>query len=155
VKAGKMPRAIRMPSEKELPQGPRRYFVEELFFLFREAGRPTLRPICERMAADPDRAGTASRETIRQMFLGKAVPLRWANAYAVVAALASLAGRDLGEYRFPDGNNDETGLQYVRRLWNEAIDAEPPTPRPPTPSSGYRGAVEDPWSQPHSDEPPF
>lgn len=144
-----------MPSEKELPRGPRRYFVEELFFLFREAGRPTLRQICERVEADPDRAGTASRETIRQMLLGKTVPLRWANVYVVVAALADLAGRNLGEYRFPNSDDDETGLEYARRLWNEAIDAEPIAPPLPTPSSGYRGAVEDPWSQPYSDESPF
>lgn len=64
-----------MPSGWELPDGPRRQFVEELFSYYRNAERPTLRVIAEDIADDPKfDAFTASRETIRKLLRGKTVP---------------------------------------------------------------------------------
>jgi hypothetical protein len=115
-----MPQVIRMPSTGELPEGRRRKFVAELFVLYRQAGRPTLAEICAQMAKDPDRAGTASRETIRLMLLGRTVPRRWENVHAVVAALAALAARsDSPSPRRVVSPED------VRRLWDATFDDDP------------------------------
>ncbi|WP_261558207.1 hypothetical protein [Frankia tisae] len=142
-----------MPSERDLPRSRRRDFVEEMFDHYRAAGRPALRQICEAMENVPEPRGTASRETIRRTLKGETVPLQWANVYVVVAALASFAGRDLSAQRWDDdyGNDSRSFVEVLKQLWNEALDEEPGTLRPPAPAT-------DPWSMPagvYSDEPPF
>jgi hypothetical protein len=52
-----------MPSVHELPEGPRRNFVEELFELYRAAKRPDLRQLSETIRNDETLKGMASRET--------------------------------------------------------------------------------------------
>jgi hypothetical protein len=160
-----MARIIRMPSEQDLPPGPRRDFVEELHYHYRAAGRPQLRAVTERIAeldaklnAEEQRVqsglGTASRETIRRMLRGLTVP-RWPAVYAVALALCELSGRDLKGYRWPGHEYDDSSCLDVLTLrWNDAMDEEPAPPAP-SPGPGY---VSDPWSAPagaYSDEPPF
>ncbi|WDT52560.1 hypothetical protein [Streptomyces sp. G7(2002)] len=152
-----MAQVLRMPSTMELPTGPRRQFVEELFSHYRDAGRPTLRVIAEEIDENPEfDAFTASRETIRKMLRGKTVPLSWAVVDAVLTVLCARAGVDPDAERWADGFNGEptSHRQSLRNLWNEAIDA-PPTP--PARSSAW-GGQNDPWaasSRPYADEPPF
>jgi hypothetical protein len=67
-----MVQVLRMPSEAELPCGPRRDFTEQLFSLSKEAHRPALRAIS---SAIPEAApATASVETIRRILRGSACP---------------------------------------------------------------------------------
>ncbi len=109
---------IRMPSVADLPEGPRRELVEELFLYYREAGRPTLRVISDRILDHDDLAGTASKETIRRMLRGTSFPAQWETAQAVFVALCELAG-----FR-PDGprHYDVTRREAFKDLWNAAID---------------------------------
>jgi hypothetical protein len=122
---------IRMPSEDDLPDGPRRELVEELFVYYREAGRPTLRSISDYIASRDDLAGTASKETIRRMLQGISVPAQWETAHAVFLALCRLAGAHSEGPRSP--NNRATRQSVFKELWNTAID-EPDTP------------AQDPWA---------
>ncbi|MFI9824579.1 hypothetical protein ACIHFC_29620 [Streptomyces sp. NPDC052013] len=141
-----MAQVLRMPSTMELPEGPRRQFVEELFSYYRDAGRPTLRTIACDIAENPEfDAFTASRETIRKMLRGKTVPLNWAVVDAVLTVLCARAGTSPEAQRWPGGFGDDptTHRQY---LWNDALDAPAPLPAPP---SGW-------GSRASSDgEPPF
>jgi hypothetical protein len=73
---------------------------------------------------------------------------------------------DDGGYNYPD---PESNWQYLRRLWDTALEDEsdaPPLPRPtppppepkPAPAKGNSwAAVDDPWNRDsgYSDEPPF
>jgi hypothetical protein len=143
-----------MPSERELPRGRRRDFVEELFDHYRAAHRPTLREISDRIAANEDLTGMTSRETIRLMLKGRTIPGQWAMVYAVAAALSELSGRDLASERWPDGDSYDGSFTYVEaleRAWHEALDEEPSTPGTPVQSN-------DPWSSPaggYGGEAPF
>ncbi|MET7621966.1 hypothetical protein [Streptomyces sp. NPDC005408] len=145
-----MAQVLRMPGEWELPESPRRQFVEELFSYYRDAGRPTLRIIADEIAAAPEfDAFTASRETIRKMLRGKTVPLNWAVVDAVLTVLCARASVDPNTQRWTGGFSEDptTHRQYLRKLWNEALDTPPPSPAP---HSGWgRGASN------YSDEPPF
>ncbi|MEU7206089.1 hypothetical protein [Streptomyces sp. NPDC045470] len=147
-----MAQVLRMPSEWELPESPQRQFVEELFAYYREAGRPTLRSIADDIAEDPEfDAFTASRETIRKMLRGKTIPVSWAVVDAVLTVLCARAGIDPNHPRWAGGFAEEpvTHRQNLRNRWNEALDAPPLSPappsgwgRPPSPAAGH-------------DEPPF
>src|SRR5258707_1144624 len=71
VGGGAMAQVLKLPDESELPASPQRKFVEELFFYYREAGRPALRLITGDIEARFD-AFTASRGAIRRMLRGRA-----------------------------------------------------------------------------------
>src|SRR4051812_15677149 len=94
-----MPRLLRLPSRDVVPDGARREFLEEIFFYYREAGRPTLDEISDQITAG-EFAGTTSRETVRRTLSGS-VPSRWSTAEAIFLVLCSAAGRDPEEYRWP------------------------------------------------------
>jgi hypothetical protein len=127
---------IRMPSARDLPRGPRRDLVEELFFFYREAGRPTLRAISDWIKEQDGLAGTASRETIRRMLAGTSVPAQWETANAVFQALCKLAGRD-PDRKYPSHPDPRSHRERFKDMWNMAIDDSEPQPA-------------DPWA-----EPPF
>ena len=139
-----MPKVLKMPSVRDVPSGPRRDFVEELFELFRLAGRPTLNKVSDQILS-VDRPGTASRETVRRALTSGAVPTRWFTAHAIFVALCELAGLDPSsdrwdaEQNWRDDSPMPTRLEHFKTLWNRAIDDEPPQP--------------DPWAV--RDEPPF
>jgi hypothetical protein len=105
---------IRMPSESELPPGPMRYIVEQLFELYRDARRPTLRQISQEISRS-DVRGTASTEMIRRMLRGIAVPSQWATMEAVVTALCTMSGRPPTSYWFSHKRD-------LQRAWNEVLD---------------------------------
>jgi hypothetical protein len=135
-----MPKPLTMPA---LPPGPRHEFVLNLFTHLKMANRPTLQQISDRIKAIGLPAAP-SKETVRRMFRGDTVPVRWDSAYAVLLALCDLASVS------PDAEHDlRTGpgttprdpqpshLEHYRSLWNTALDHQPPTPTP-TPT--------DPWA---------
>lgn len=126
-----MPRSIRMPSLAELPDGPRRKFVVELFEYFRAARRPPLREISDRITANDELAGTASRETIRRMLSGAGVPARWDTVHAVFLVLCELANIKPEAPRWEDDRSGEweTRAQRMEEVWNEALD-DVPSPLP-------------------------
>jgi hypothetical protein len=145
-----MAQVLRMPTEAELPNGPRRQFVEALFAHYRDAGRPTLRAISDDIAGKSQfDAFTVSRETIRKMLRGKTVPLSWAVVDAVLTVLCERAHVDPDTEYHVGGFGDETSTwrQDLRRMWNDALDAPPPSSAPP--SSGWGGGA------PYPGEPPF
>jgi hypothetical protein len=167
-----------MPSEEELPYGPRRAFVGELRRYYR-VGRPSLREISQAIErhADPrlDKV-TASPETVRRMITGKVLPER-ERLYAVFRVLCDMADVDPDALRDDDrGDYDpryelppETNWEYLRRLWDTALEDEsdaPPLPRPTPPPPEPKPAPakknpwagnDDPWNRDsgYSDEPPF
>jgi len=156
-----------MPTKAQLPDGPRRKFVEELFVHFREADRPTLRVIAKWIKDHKDTQnlrGTASTETIRRIMTGAVVPRAWGTVETLLQALCGLAGRGVDEDRWPDedrGNWDPPSLTFKEELkqrWNAALDdyvAEVPqlparrpapvaVPAAPTPSTATLD--DDPWA---------
>lgn len=169
-----MARTIPMPSKEELPDGPRRAFVTELRRYYRVA-RPSLREISQAIErhTDPrlDKV-TASAETVRRMITGKVLPER-ERLYAVFRVLCDMAEVDPDALRDDDrGDYDsryepppETNWEYLRRLWDTALEDEsdaPPLPRPTPPPSepgNSRAATanDDPRNRDsgYSDEPPF
>ena len=146
-----------MPSERELPRGPRRDFVQELRRYFRGANRPPLRRISEMIDnhADPEISKvTATAETVRRMITGKVLPVEVARVRAVFIIFCELGGVDPDESRWEDYRGDgpdETNWQYLRRLWDEALEEQPVSRVP--------ARNEDPWAtdtpRRYSDEPPF
>ncbi|MEJ3750229.1 hypothetical protein WEI85_44100 [Actinomycetes bacterium KLBMP 9797] len=135
-----MPAVVRMPSEQQLPPGPRRRFVEELFIWFRAANRPTYRAITDQMMRREDGHGTASHETVRRTLQGLTVPASWATIEAIVVALCDLADVDPHSRRWAsqesfNEEDDRTSIiDHVRKLWNKAIDDEPDPPMGSDPS---------------------
>jgi hypothetical protein len=136
-------RTVPMPSRSELPKGARRDFVEELRRYYRGADRPPLRRISEAIEnhADPEISKvTATPETVRRMITGKVLPVEVARVRAVFMIFCELGGVDPDGLRwedYRDGRGDETNWQYLRRLWDEALE-EQPVSRPPARN-------EDPW----------
>ncbi len=167
-----MARIIQMPSRDELPEGPRREFVEALRVFYRSAGRPALREISKRIEGRDDlKEVTASQETVRRVLRGLVIPHDWNRVNAVLQVCCELAEIDPDADHWPDSNYDdvESHRAYIKRLWDEALEAEPnaprtlpPTPPPPPSRSGFGGNPPgDPWA-PHpgrgggySDDPPF
>ena len=151
-----MPRIVRMPTKQELPAGAIRDFVEELFNLYREAHRPTLRQMSQRIE-ERDSDATASPETIRRMLRGTTVP-SWPIVQAVFYALCEMGNVD--PYVERDSGYDEpTRRELIEIRWNQALDD--PEPRPVATPSSFGRAEADPWATAEvkaggfSDEPPF
>jgi hypothetical protein len=128
-----------MPTEAELPNGPVREFVKIVFWLYAEAGRPTLDSISS-LIRQSDSAGTASKETIRRMLRGTTVPPRWETTEAVISALTAMAGWDPSDVVSFYGN--KASLQsHVKRLWNNALNQ-------PRLNDGSYDNGGDPWGSP-------
>lgn len=112
-----------MPSIDELPEGPVRLFVEELFFHYREAGRLPLRKIAEDILAE-DLPGTASRETLRKMLRGLALP-EWDAVESVLIVLCRISGIERRSRRYSVGAatssyEEVTYESALWQLWDEA-----------------------------------
>jgi hypothetical protein len=159
-------RKTKMPSEEELPDGPRRKFVAELRRYYRAAGYPPLREVSQAVEKHSDpkvKKVTAAAETVRRMITGKALPVDLDRVYAVFHVLCEMSdGIKPDDLRWDDyGNRQLTNWEYLRRLWDEAMeddDDAPPLPQPPEPepAAQSRAASQDPWaSSGYSDEPPF
>lgn len=164
-----MARIIRMPSEEELPDGPRRRFVTELRRYYRAAGRPPLRRISdaiENRNVDFNEI-TASQETVRRILRGTVVPHDWDRVNALLQVLCEMGGIDPNAEEAYDGYGErETIREYIKRLWDAALEEEPdappvpaPTPPPVQPAQGgFGAAASDPWGTGgggFSDDPPF
>jgi len=134
-----------MPSEKDLPRGPVRDFVEVLFWLFNEAHRPTLREISREIERSNLRA-TASPETIRRMLQGRTLP-RWPILEAVFIALCNIADVEPNEYF--DRDDDSTRREILEFRWHEALDSPNGRDRQPARTGGF--AADDPWGTAGSD----
>jgi hypothetical protein len=167
-------RPMQMPDEQTLPEGPHRDFVALLFDYYRLARRPALEKICNQIQS-ADRAGTASRETIRRLMNGVSVPPNWQTVEAIFVALCELAGvtHDVRVKAF-DHRADEWVVtdrrSQMEAAWNAALDGRHPdgpgflgvdfetaqplgfggTARPAPPS-------DNPWATGggFSDDPPF
>jgi hypothetical protein len=162
MKRGPVARTIPMPSIEELPDGPRREFVKELRRYYRVA-RPTLREISRAVDAHDDpgvKKFTASAETVRRMITGKVLPER-GRLYAVFRVLCDMAEIDPDAERLDDDGGysyePESNWQFLRRLWDNALEDEadaPPLPRPTPPPPEPKP---DPWNRDsgYPDEPPF
>lgn len=150
-----------MPPLSELPKGARRDFVEELRRYYRGADRPPLRRISEMIDnhADPEISKvTATPETVRRMITGKVLPVEVARVRAVFIIFCELGGVDPDGMRWDRNYGDdegETNWQYLRRLWDEALEDQPVSRTPVQPLARN----EDPWATDppgrYSDEPPF
>ena len=161
-----MARIMRMPPKSELPGGPHRDFVEELRRYYRAADRPSLRQVSRAIEGRPDlKEVTASQETVRRMLRGMVLPTDWDRVYAVLFVLCEMGNIDPGAERWeePGYNESETNSEYLKRLWDNALEAEPnppPIPRPAVPQQSHQGyGQDDPWASHapsgYSDEPPF
>ncbi len=142
-----------MPPESDLPSGPHREFVEELFVHYREAGRPPLRQIAKWIDDNKDTRdlrGTASTETIRKVLQGRTLPRLWFTVETVLEALCGIAGRETSEKRWPNDWMGETFEDVLKQRWNAAIDhGDGPLPSlPPRPSPQPVRPRPDPWASP-------
>lgn len=154
-----MSKMLRMPSVDELPPGPMRAFVGELFTYFRAAGRPSPVTIAAAVAQTRDSAPvTVSRETVRRLLKGETTST-WPTVRAVHEVLCRMADQEPTWRRFSDSSdydedNDTRTLRgYIRDLWNDAVDGvEPddqagmpqlapvPQPSPPPAAAGGWGS---------------
>ncbi len=132
-----MPQILRMPSEDELPHGPKRIFVSELFTYFRAAGRPSPASIAAAASRGPQPARvTVSRETVRRLLKGETTST-WPKVRAVHDVLCQMADRDPTWRRFSDSsdydeeNDTRTLREYIRDLWNDAVDGVEADDGPP------------------------
>jgi hypothetical protein len=164
-----MARIIKMPPKGELPDGPRREFVEELRRYYRAAGRPPLRHVSKLIEGRVDlKEVTASQETVRRILRGIVIPTDWNRVNAVFQVFCEIGEIAPDADRWEDSyNGEERNREYVRRLWDAALEDEPnpsPIPRPapphPEPTVAASGFAGDPWTQDlpgpgSSDEPPF
>ncbi|MFD5081710.1 hypothetical protein ACFWOG_03600 [Kitasatospora sp. NPDC058406] len=154
-----MAKILRMPSERDLPPGARRTFVDELWDYYRQAGRPTLQEIADAISADYD-AFTASKETIRRTMLGKTVPINGDVADAIFEVFCKRSKTDPDEDRWPQSIDDvEPRRSWWRHLWSLALEEEPPMPVDPGSTSGFGsgGGWGVPTTRPSAtaEEPPF
>lgn len=127
-----MPRKLLMPSKGELPSGPLRKFVEELHVHFRNAGRPSPAQIARRSEWFEDGEGVkVSRETVRRLLKGETIS-SWPTVRAVHQALCELADQDHTQLRFQSEYSEDTRTlrEYIRDLWNEAVEGETADPPP-------------------------
>lgn len=148
-------------------------FVEELRRYYRAAGRPSLRQVSRAIEGRADlKEVTASQETVRRMLRGMVLPADWDRVYAVFFVLCEMGNIDPGADRWEDAgyNESESNSEYLKRLWDKALEAElsaPPIPRPAVSRQADQGygqadpwaSDEDPWASDEpgrcSDEPPF
>lgn len=165
-----MARIIKMPSKDELPDGPRREFVEELRRYYRAAGRPPLRHVSKQIEGREDlKEVTASQETVRRILRGIVIPTDWNRLNAVFQVFCEIGEIDPDADRWKDRfDGSGSNREYVKRLWDAALEEESnppeiPRPTPPHPEStraasgGFGG---DPWAtgsngSAFSDDPPF
>ncbi|MHC3464604.1 hypothetical protein OG936_37300 [Streptomyces sp. NBC_00846] len=165
-----MSKMLRMPSVDELPPGSRRAFVGELFTYFRAAGRPSPVSIAAAVTQTHGSAPvTVSRETVRRLLKGETTST-WPTVRAVHEVLCRMGDQDPTWRRFSDSNdydedNDTRTLrEYIRDLWNDAVDGvEPddeadhpqlapvPQPSPPAAPTGGWGGGSNPggWGASH------
>jgi hypothetical protein len=127
-----------MPSEQDLPEGDTREFVLELFALYREAHRPTLREISHKIEHRDSRA-TASTETIRRMLRGTTVP-SWPIVESVFYALCELGNVDPDSGRYGD---DDSRREMIEYRWNRALDH--PLPKSAAEPDTFALPEMDPW----------
>src|SRR5262249_37044739 len=120
-----MPKMLRMPPKQQMPDGPHRQFVEELFMHYREASRPTLREIAKWIDDHKDTRdlrGTASTETIRRVLSGAVVPRTWFTVETILEALCGIAGRSTDEDRWPEDNwSSRTFKDELKQRWNAVL----------------------------------
>lgn len=160
-----MARIVRMPPKSELADGPHREFVEELRRYYRAAGRPSLREVSRAIYGRAElKEVTASQETIRRMLRGMTLPTDWDRIYAVFFVFCEMGDIDPEAERWDESSYGDTerNSQYLRRLWDLALEAEPnplPIPRPASPPQAPPQDLSqgDPWANAgsFSDEPPF
>jgi hypothetical protein len=164
-----MARIIKMPPKSELPEGPRRDFVDELRRYYRAADRPPLRHVSKLIEGRTDlKEVTASQETVRRILRGMVIPTDWNRVNAVFQVFCEIGEIDPDEDRWEDSgyNGSASNRDYVRRLWDSALEDEtsptpmptPPHPQPAAAASAY--GHDDPWAADSpgsgfSDEPPF
>ncbi|MGW3378151.1 hypothetical protein [Streptomyces hydrogenans] len=105
---------LRMPSEDELPPGATRAFVEELFTYFKEGERPRLQDVANQTQV--------SRETVRRLLRGQTFS-RWETINRVFEDFCKRAGINPDERRYPQwGEASPSRRQYLKNLWNKAVD---------------------------------
>jgi hypothetical protein len=161
-----MARIVRMPPKSELPDGPHRDFVEELRRYYRAAGRPPLRQVSREVEGRTElKEVTASQETVRRMLRGMVLPTDWDRVYAVFFVLCEMGSVDpeANRWQEPSYDEPESNSEYLKRLWDDALEAEPSPLRIPRPTSvkvaQQSMGGDDPWAQEtsvgYSDEPPF
>jgi hypothetical protein len=164
-----MARIMRMPPKSDLPDGPHREFVEELRRYYRIAGRPSLREVSRAIEGRADlKEVTASQETVRRMLKGMVLPTDWDRVYAVFFVLCEMGKINPDDQRWhgEDSRFDpepESNSEYLNRLWDNALEAEPNSPLIPRPSVSQQAHQSygqgDPWATDapsgYSDEPPF
>ncbi len=164
-----MARIMRMPPKSDLPDGPHREFVEELRRYYRAAGRPSLRQVSRAIEGRTDlKEVTASQETVRRMLKGMVLPTDWDRVYAVFFVLCEMGKINPDDQRWhgEDSRFDpepESNSEYLNRLWDDALEAEPnplPIPRPSVSQEAHQGyGQDDPWASAapggYSDESPF
>lgn len=122
-----VPRLLLLPSEDEVPPGPRRRFMEELYLYFLDAGRPEIPRIvevAEKLAFDP-RSGQIklSRETVRKILKGKTLST-WARVESLLLVLCHISGRDCDLDRWAEIQEApvQSHRDHLRELWIEAAD---------------------------------
>jgi S-DNA-T family DNA segregation ATPase FtsK/SpoIIIE len=116
-----MPPVLKLPSEAELPEGPRRALVVALHHLYKGAMRPSLRGLAVLISEDENLSGTASHETIRRLLRGETLP-EWPQVQAVAAALHQLAEQRRGT----TSSGPLPSLETIAQLWDAASDETRP-----------------------------
>jgi hypothetical protein len=112
---------IRMPSEQELPPGPRRDLAVALFDLYELAGKPPVRVISTWIQEDDgdDLPGTLSHEGVSSALRVAAMP-RWLNLESLVRVLVK-------KRRVGLSDADAT-VAHILTLWRIADGGIPPEP---------------------------
>lgn len=79
---------VRMPSEEELPPGPKRDLVAALHVLYTAAGKPAMRTLSMWIGEQDDLPGTLSQQGVSDALRGKGTT-RWLNLESLVRVLAA------------------------------------------------------------------
>lgn len=118
-----MQKVTRMPDLDVLPAGPRREFVEFMFMLYLDAHLPAFEKLSKEIEKS-DYLATASKETIRKIYVGGGIPVEWQIIRAVVLILCTLSGQDPDSSQlFHDREN--TLMGHADRLWTLALQERP------------------------------
>ncbi|WNV82874.1 pentapeptide repeat-containing protein [Umezawaea sp. Da 62-37] len=104
---------IDLPDQRELPPGPLRDLTLTVRELYEDAGRPSVRSIAGRIAANDDLATTASHESIRSVLKGRLT--RFEVLEAIVRQLALMAN--------PPRNADEAVAKTIT-FWKQSTAAD-------------------------------
>jgi hypothetical protein len=128
-----VPRLLLLPSEEELPPGPRRRFVEELYLYFLDAGRPDLArlvSLIDQLVDDPLTPVSVrlTRETVRKILKGKTLST-WKRVECLFLALCHMTGRNPEDDRWANEPIPfQSHTDYLRELWTAAADVVPISP---------------------------